>query len=30
VVVTTENYGVRNPHGLADALIAQHALAAMK
>ena len=30
VVVTTENYGVRNPHGLADALIARHALAAMK
>ena len=29
VVVTTENYGVRNPHGLADALIADHALAAM-
>lgn len=30
VVVTTENYGVRNPHGLADALIADHALAAME
>ncbi len=30
VVVTTENYDVRNPHGLADALITQHALAAMK
>ncbi|MFN7112186.1 MAG: serine hydrolase domain-containing protein [Brevundimonas sp.] len=30
VVVTTENYNVRNPHGLADALIAGHALAAMK
>ena len=29
VVVTTENYGVRNPHGLADALIADHALAAI-
>lgn len=29
VVVTTENYGVRNPHGLADALISDHALAAM-
>ena len=29
VVVTTENYDVRNPHGLADALIADHALAAM-
>ncbi|MGQ2991779.1 MAG: serine hydrolase domain-containing protein [Brevundimonas sp.] len=29
VVVTTENYGVRNPHGLADALIADHALAAL-
>jgi len=30
VVVTTENFNVRNPHGLADALIAGHALAAMK
>lgn len=30
VVVTTENYNVRNPHGLADTLIADHALAAMK
>lgn len=29
VVVTTTNYGVRNPHGLADALIAEHALAAL-
>ncbi|MBU1384625.1 MAG: beta-lactamase family protein [Alphaproteobacteria bacterium] len=29
VVVTTTNYGVRNPHGLADALIAGHALAAL-
>lgn len=29
VVVTTENYNVRNPHGLADALISQHALAAL-
>ena len=29
VVVTTENYDVRNPHGLVDALIADHALAAM-
>ena len=29
VVVTTENYDVRNPHGLADALISDHALAAM-
>ncbi|MNQ41131.1 Beta-lactamase [compost metagenome] len=27
VVVTTENYNVRNPHGLADTLIAEHALA---
>lgn len=30
VVVTTTNYGVRNPHGLADALIAGHALAALR
>lgn len=30
VVVTTENFGVRNPHGLSDSLIAKHALAAMK
>lgn len=30
VVVTTTNYGVRNPHGLADALIADHALAALQ
>ncbi len=30
VVVTTENFGVRNPHGLSDSLIAQHALAALK
>jgi CubicO group peptidase (beta-lactamase class C family) len=30
VVVTTTNYGVRNPHGLADALIANHALAALQ
>ena len=29
VVVTTTNYGVRNPHGLADALISNHALAAL-
>lgn len=29
VVVTTENYNVRNPHGLADTLIAEHALAAI-
>lgn len=29
VVVTTENYDVRNPHGLADALITDHALAAI-
>lgn len=29
VVVTTTNYGVRNPHGLADALIAEHALAGL-
>lgn len=29
VVVTTENYNVRNPHGLADTLIADHALAAI-
>ena len=29
VVITTTNYGVRNPHGLADALIAGHALAAL-
>ena len=29
VVVTTTNYGVRNPHGLADALIAGHAPAAL-
>lgn len=29
VVVTTTNYGVRNPHGLADALITGHALAAL-
>lgn len=27
VVVTTENYNVRNPHALADTLIAEHALA---
>ncbi len=30
VVVTTTNYGVRNPHGLADTLIAEHALAALR
>lgn len=30
VVITTTNYGVRNPHGLADALIAGHALAALR
>lgn len=30
VVVTTTNFGVRNPHGLTDSLIAQHALAAMR
>jgi hypothetical protein len=29
IVVTTENFNVRNPHGLSDALIAGHALAAM-
>ncbi|MEJ6788245.1 serine hydrolase [Brevundimonas sp. BR2-1] len=29
VVVTTTNYRVRNPHGLADALITEHALAAL-
>lgn len=29
VVVTTENYGVRNPHALADRLISDHALAAI-
>jgi CubicO group peptidase (beta-lactamase class C family) len=29
VVVTTENYNVRNPHGLADALISDHALASI-
>ena len=29
VVVTTENYNVRNPHGLADTLIADHALTAI-
>lgn len=29
VVVTTENYNVRNPHGLADTLIAEHALASI-
>jgi len=30
VVVTTTNYNVRNPHGLADTLIAEHALAALR
>ena len=30
VVVTTTNYNVRNPHGLADTLITQHALAALQ
>ena len=30
VVVTTENFNVRNPHGLADTLITDHVLAAMK
>lgn len=29
VVVTTENFDVRNPHGLSDTLIAEHALAAL-
>lgn len=29
VVVTTENYDVRNPHGIADTLISEHALAAL-
>jgi hypothetical protein len=29
-VVTTENFDVRNPHGLPDTLIADHALAAMR
>ena len=29
IVVTTTNYGVRNPHALADALITDHALASM-
>ncbi|WP_420477743.1 serine hydrolase domain-containing protein [Brevundimonas sp. FT23028] len=29
LVVTTTNYGVRNPHGLADTLICTHALAAL-
>jgi len=29
IVVTTTNYNVRNPHGLADALISNHALAAL-
>lgn len=29
VVVTTENYNVRNPHGIADSLISDHALAAL-
>jgi hypothetical protein len=29
VVVTTENYQVRNPHGLADTLIADYALKAL-
>ena len=29
VVVTTNNYDVRNPHGIADALISTHALAAL-
>ena len=29
VVVTTENYGVRNAHALADRLITEHALAAI-
>jgi CubicO group peptidase (beta-lactamase class C family) len=29
IVVTTENYGVRNPHALADALITDHAMASM-
>ncbi|PZN99300.1 MAG: serine hydrolase [Alphaproteobacteria bacterium] len=30
VVITTTNYNVRNPHGLADTLIAEHALAALR
>jgi CubicO group peptidase (beta-lactamase class C family) len=29
VVVTTENYNVRNPHSIADSLISDHALAAL-
>lgn len=29
VVVTTGNYNVRNPHGIADTLISEHALAAL-
>jgi CubicO group peptidase (beta-lactamase class C family) len=29
VVVTTENYDIRNPHGIADTLISEHALAAL-
>jgi CubicO group peptidase (beta-lactamase class C family) len=29
VVVTTENFNVRNPHGISDKLIAEHALAAI-
>lgn len=29
VVVTTTNFSVRNPHGVADSLIADHALAAL-
>ena len=30
VVVTTENFGVRNPHGVTDALLTEHALAALR
>jgi len=30
VVVTTTNYGVRNPHALSDTLIVEHALAALR
>lgn len=29
VVVTTENFNVRNPHGLSDTLVSEHALAAL-
>ena len=29
VVVTTENFGIRNPHGVTDRLLTEHALAAL-